>query len=53
MARQFGCVKRGGGSKFGCCGEIGRGLMLADMTLKERCSDLNDVGSQAIHDIQI
>ena len=23
--------------------------MLADMTLKERCSDLNDVGSQAIH----
>ena len=40
------CVKRGrGGGKFGCCGETGRGLMLADMTLKERCSDLNDVGS--------
>ena len=42
--------QEGGGVKFGCCGEMERGLMLADMTLKERCSDLrklctNNVGT--------
>ena len=45
MARQLGCVLRRGGGKFGCCGETGRGLVLADMTVKERCSDLIDEGN--------